>query len=69
VPAATPRPIVDQLNVWFNQVVATDETRTFLANIASDPWVSTPDEAQAYFRAQVKDWGDYVRIAKIEPQG
>jgi tripartite-type tricarboxylate transporter receptor subunit TctC len=69
VPAATPRPIVDQLNVWFNQVVATDETRTFLAGIASDPWVSTPDEAQAYFRAQIKDWGDYVRVAKIEPQG
>jgi tripartite-type tricarboxylate transporter receptor subunit TctC len=69
VPAATPRPIVDQLNAWFNQVVVTDETRTFLAGIASDPWVSTPDEAQAYFRAQIKDWGDYVRIAKIEPQG
>jgi len=43
--------------------------RTFLAGIASDPWVTTPDEGQAYFRSQIKDWGDYVRVAKIEPQG
>jgi tripartite-type tricarboxylate transporter receptor subunit TctC len=69
VPAATPRPIVDQLNIWFSQVVATDEAKTFLAGIASDPWVSKPDEAQAFFRQQIKDWGDYVRLAKIEPQG
>jgi len=69
VPAATPRPVVDQLNVWFSQVVATEEARVFLAGIASDPWVSKPDEGQAYLREQIKDWGDYVRLAKIEPQG
>ena len=28
-----------------------------------------PDEAQAYFLQQIKDWADYVRLAKIEPQG
>ncbi len=69
VPAATPRPVVDQLNAWFSQVVATEEARAFLAGIASDPWVSKPDEGQAYLREQIKDWGDYVRLAKIEPQG
>ena len=68
VPAATPRPIVDQLNAWFGQVVATEETRAFLAGIASDPWVSTPEQGQAFFREQIKEWGDYVRLAKIEPQ-
>jgi tripartite-type tricarboxylate transporter receptor subunit TctC len=68
VPMATPKPIVDQLNGWFNQVVANAETKAFLNSIASDPWVTKPDEAQAYFRQQVKDWGDYVRIAKIEQQ-
>ena len=69
VPAATPRPIVDQLNAWFTQVVGAQETKTFLNGIASDPWVSTPNEAQAYFLEQIKDWGEYVRVAKIEPQG
>jgi tripartite-type tricarboxylate transporter receptor subunit TctC len=69
VPSATPRPIVDRLGVWFSQVVKTDETKAFLNRIASDPFVSTPDEAQALFLQQIKDWGEYVRLAKIEPQG
>jgi tripartite-type tricarboxylate transporter receptor subunit TctC len=69
VPSATPRPIVEQLNQWFSQVVATEETKQFLNGIASDPWISKPEEAQAYFLQQIKDWGDWVRIAKIEPQG
>jgi tripartite-type tricarboxylate transporter receptor subunit TctC len=69
VPAGTPKPIVDQLGVWISQIVASDEGKKFLANIASDAWVSKPDEAQAYFLEQIKQWGDYVRIAKIEPQG
>jgi hypothetical protein len=49
--------------------VGAQETKTFLNRIASDPWVSTPNEAQAYFLEQIKDWGEYVRVAKIEPQG
>ncbi len=69
VPAGTPKPIVDQLGVWISQIVASDEGKKFLANIASDAWVSKPDEVQAYFLEQIKQWGDYVRIAKIEPQG
>ena len=69
VPSATPRPVVDQLGKWFSQVVATDETKVFLNRVASDPFISTPDEAQALFLQQIKDWGDYVRLANIEPQG
>jgi tripartite-type tricarboxylate transporter receptor subunit TctC len=69
LPSATPRPIVDQLNAWFSEVVQTPETKTFLNGIASDPWVTTPEEGQAYLLQQIKDWGDYVRLANIEPQG
>jgi len=68
VPIATPRPVVERLNALFNQVVGSAETKAFLNSIASDPWVTTPDEAQAYLRRQVDDWGDYVRIARIEKQ-
>jgi tripartite-type tricarboxylate transporter receptor subunit TctC len=69
VPAGTPKPVVDQLNVWISQIVSSEEGQKFFANIASDYWVSKPDDAQAYFLEQIKQWGDYVRIAKIEPQG
>jgi len=68
VPAATPRPIVDQLNAWYNQILAMPETREFLYKAGGDPFISTPDEAQAYFLAQIEAQGEAIRAAKIEPQ-
>jgi tripartite-type tricarboxylate transporter receptor subunit TctC len=68
VPSATPRPIVDKINKWFNEVLATEETRKFLNSFGGDPFINTPDAAQALFLKAIKDWGDYVRIAKITPQ-
>ncbi len=69
VPSATPKPIVDQLGAWLTQVVTSEEGKKFLNGIASDPWVNSPEQAQAYWRKQIDEWRDYVRIAKIEPQG
>ena len=69
VPAGTPRPIVDQLNKWFSEVVAMDDTRKFLNGFGGDPWVTTIEEGQARLLKDIDDWADYVRIAKIEPQG
>jgi tripartite-type tricarboxylate transporter receptor subunit TctC len=69
VPAATPRPVVDQINRWFNAILASDETRAFLTNYGGDPWSSTPDEGQARLLKDIHDWEDYVRIAKLKPQG
>lgn len=68
VPSATPRPIVDKLNKWFNEVLATEETKKFLNNFGGDPFITTPDEGQALFRQGIKDWAGFVRAAKIEPQ-
>lgn len=69
VPSGTPRPIVEQLGKILSDVVASADGKAFLNNIASDPWVNTPDQAMAYWRQQVADWKEYVRVAKIEPQG
>jgi tripartite-type tricarboxylate transporter receptor subunit TctC len=69
VPAKTPRPIVDQLNAWFNQITASDETKAFLNNFASDPYLLNPDQAQAQLEKEMKVWGEYMKIAKLEPQG
>jgi len=30
---------------------------------------TTPDEGQARLLQDIKDWGEYVRTAQIEPQG
>jgi tripartite-type tricarboxylate transporter receptor subunit TctC len=69
VPSETPKPIVNQINGWFKQVLSTDETKAFLNNFGGDPFISTPEEAQALFIKEDKAWAEYVRIAKIEPQG
>lgn len=68
VPTATPRPIVDQLNKWFSEVVALEETQNFLKGYGGDPWVATPEEGQARLVRDIAAWGEYIRIAKIEPQ-
>ena len=69
VPVGVPRPIVEQLHKWANEVVASAETKAFLNKFASDPWVSQPGEGQGYFLKDIANWHDYIRIAKIEPQG
>ncbi|MDH7799674.1 MULTISPECIES: tripartite tricarboxylate transporter substrate binding protein [unclassified Beijerinckia] len=69
VPADTPKPIVAQLNGWLNEVVLSPEGKAFLNTFASDPWANTPEEAQAQFLREIKNWEDYVKLANIEKQG
>jgi tripartite-type tricarboxylate transporter receptor subunit TctC len=69
LPSATPRSAIDRINAWFSQILAMEDTREFLNKFGGDPFVSTPDAAQALFIKEEAAWGDYVRIAKIEPQG
>ena len=69
LPAGTPKPILDQVNQWFTEMVKTEETKTFLNGFGGDPFINTPEAAQALFLKAIKDWGDYVRLAKIVPQG
>ena len=69
LPSATPRPIIDRINGWFNQILTMDDTREFLNKFGGDPFISTPDAAQALFIKEEAAWGEYVRLARIEPQG
>ncbi len=69
VPMATPKPIVMKINQWFNQIVKTDETKKFLNSFGGDPYSISPEEGQAFFLKTIKDWEEYVRIAKIEKKG
>jgi len=69
LPAATPKPIVTKVNRWFTQIVKADETKKFLNTYGGDPFIISPEEAQVLFEKSIKDWGEYVRLAKIEPKG
>jgi tripartite-type tricarboxylate transporter receptor subunit TctC len=68
VPAGTPRPVVERLAGWFNQVNAMPETRQFLARQAADAFPGSPEAMAALIKTEIERWGRYVRLAKIEPQ-
>src|SRR5262245_42476821 len=65
VPSATPKPIVDQISRWVADAVRLEATKQFLNGFGSDPWISTPEEGQARLIRDIRDWGGYVRMAKI----
>ena len=68
VPTGTPKPVVDQIHQWFTFMVQTDETVKFLNSFGGDAWPSKPGEGQAELIKSIKEWGGYVKLAKIEPQ-
>ena len=68
VPAATPRPIVDQLSKWLNEIVSMEDTRKCLISMGSDPWVSSPEIAQKQLAADIENMGRLVKAARIVPQ-
>ena len=69
VPTGTPKPVIDKIHQWFVQMVSSDETKVFLNNFGGDPFINTPERAQEMFETAIKEWGEYVRMAKIEPMG
>jgi tripartite-type tricarboxylate transporter receptor subunit TctC len=68
VPAGTPRPLIDRLAGWFNQITASEETKQFLARAALDPFPGSPEQMAALLKTEVERWGEFVKLAKIQPQ-
>ncbi|HYL26145.1 MAG TPA: tripartite tricarboxylate transporter substrate binding protein [Burkholderiales bacterium] len=68
VPAGTPRPVIDRLAGWFNEINADAETQQFLARQAAVAFPGTPESMAALLKAETERWGRYVKLAKIEPQ-
>ena len=61
--------MIDTLASLFNDIQKQPETNKFLNTYGSDAWIFTPEEGQARLAKDVKDWADYVKVGKIEPQG
>jgi tripartite-type tricarboxylate transporter receptor subunit TctC len=68
VPTGTPEPVIQQINKWFTEIVSSDDTKKFLNSFGGDPNIQPIDQAQKKFLQEIKDWAEYVRIAKIEQQ-
>ena len=68
VPAGTPKPIIDRLARWFNEINAAEDTKAFLARAALDPMPGSPEQMAALLKTETERWGRYVSLAKIEKQ-
>jgi tripartite-type tricarboxylate transporter receptor subunit TctC len=66
VPAKTHGPIVDKLEATFNDIVASNEAKTFLANQGSDSFPGNRKVLDEILARDLKAWGEYVALAKNE---
>ena len=68
VPAGTPKPVVDRLAGWFNQITADNDTQQFLARAAFDPFPGSPAQMAKLLEDDAARWKGYIELAKIAPQ-
>jgi tripartite-type tricarboxylate transporter receptor subunit TctC len=68
VPAGTPKPIIDKLAGWIAQINASEETRKFLANVATDVLNGSPEWMANQIKVDTERWARFVKLANIEPE-
>ncbi|MDB5571385.1 MAG: hypothetical protein JWM36_81 [Hyphomicrobiales bacterium] len=68
VPAGTPKPIVDKLAGWFQQINDDPETKAFLGKFATETWSGGPEDLRKLLASEIDAWGKYIALAKIEKQ-
>jgi tripartite-type tricarboxylate transporter receptor subunit TctC len=66
VPAATPKPIVDQLQREIARIVALPDVKERLDALGFAPVASTPDAYAAQIKADIETWSKVVREANIK---
>jgi tripartite-type tricarboxylate transporter receptor subunit TctC len=68
LPAGAPRPVVDRLEAWFNQIVKMEATRQFLDNSAASAFPGNAKTLAEFLPREIDKWAKLARLAKIEPQ-
>jgi tripartite-type tricarboxylate transporter receptor subunit TctC len=68
VPAGTPKPIVERLSGWFDQITRSQDAKDFLGTFATEPWPGGPEDLRKLIVSELDAWGKYIALAKIEKQ-
>ena len=68
LPANVPEPVVTKLNKWFNEILATDETKQFFRNVGAEVYPGTPQDLTRLQKDEIAKWADLVKLAKMEAQ-
>ena len=66
-PKGTPKPVLDKLEKLFNEIAVMPDTKEFLEKTGSDAFPGNAKLARELIEKGVKTWGDWVKLAKIEP--
>jgi tripartite-type tricarboxylate transporter receptor subunit TctC len=67
-PAKTPREIINKLNAETLKALAMPEVRQRLESEGADPVGNSPEEYDAYIRAEIPKWIKVVEKAGIKPE-
>lgn len=68
-PKGTPEPIVKQMHAWLNEIAQRPESKKFLFEVGSDPYVlASPADMDAMIKSEFETWKGIVEKAKIEKQ-
>jgi tripartite-type tricarboxylate transporter receptor subunit TctC len=67
MPAATPMPIVEQLQKEVSIILAMPDVMAKFASLGIEPWPSTPKQMETIIAQELDKWGSVIRRAKIEP--
>jgi tripartite-type tricarboxylate transporter receptor subunit TctC len=66
-PAGTPAPIVARWNQALNGTLRDEGVVARLRQVGFLPFTQTPEQFGQYIRDQLRIWGEFVRIAGVEP--
>lgn len=67
-PIATPKPIIDRLNVEINKIINKPELLDAWNKQGAAPMTMSPDEFSAYLKKDIEKWAGVVKAANIAPQ-
>ncbi len=68
-PKGTPKPILDQLETWFNKLARDDAAAKWLATIGCDPYPGDGKLVRQLLEKDIKAWEGYVKLANIPKIG
>ncbi|MBY0338851.1 MAG: hypothetical protein K2X11_19710 [Acetobacteraceae bacterium] len=66
-PAGTPAPVVARWNEALNGALRDETVVARLRQVGFLPFTQTPEQFGQYIRDQLRSWGEFVRIAGVEP--
>ena len=65
-PAGTPRPIIEKLNQWIREAVASEAYQRLMRTTLGIPFAGAPEELAAWQANEIVKWGEIVRISGMK---